>query len=144
MRKWPCIIHKALLLILLSICSLGLNAQFNHRVGGYLPFEISGKVLSNPFAGGMNAPIFSSFDVNYDGRMDVVVFDRSDGKVMVYLRNKTNNGLTYSPRYELVFPKVQDNKSYLSFQDLHNTGKQSLIRDGIYGSLFLHNNKTVA
>lgn len=141
MKKGPGLIHK-LLLTLIGFYSAGLFAQGKHRVEGYLPFEVNGKQLSNPFTGGFNAPIFSEFDVNNDGRTDIVVFDRSDGKILVYLRNKTNGGLTYSGRYEKVFPKTQDNKSYLTFRDLHNTGKPALIRDGLYGSLYLHNNKT--
>ena len=65
-----------------------------------------GNTLRQPWAGGVNAPQFSPADLNYDGIMDLVVFDREGSKILTYLSNGdgTDSMFTYAPQYEAIFP----------------------------------------
>ncbi len=51
-----------------------------------------GKLLSEPFRGGLNAPQFQEADLNNDGIKDLIIFDRAGDVIMPYLRLPDGNG----------------------------------------------------
>ena len=59
------------------------NAQF--RLAEEVEVYIDGEKLSNPWAGGINQPQISSFDLNNDGFEDLVIFDKSGGVYLTFL-----------------------------------------------------------
>ena len=68
----------------------------------------NGKVLRNPWAGGMNLPQFSSTDFNGDGKDDLFVFDKDGFIPTVFLNYGSDDTVAfkYSPQYEKFFPPM--------------------------------------
>lgn len=67
----------------------------------------NGKTLTLPWAGGMNAPQFSTMDLNEDGHSDLVVFERNFyGSVNTFIR--TEEGFRHAPEYRHAFPKMRN------------------------------------
>ena len=74
-----------------------------------IPFEINGQIPAYPFAGGMNSPQFSSFDMNDDNIDDIIVFDRVGERVTVYLADPGNDpAYVYAREYESLFPPLNN------------------------------------
>ncbi len=73
-----------------------------------LPFTIDGKALRNPLMGGFNAPQFSNVDLNNDGHIDILVFDRVGDVFIPLLNDGTDDpdGFDYAPQYIDNFPKL--------------------------------------
>jgi len=66
------------------------------------PVNFNGKVLKYPFAGGLTAPQFSQADVNNDGVLDLVVFDRTGDVVLPFLAR--GNQFDFAPEFADNFP----------------------------------------
>jgi hypothetical protein len=67
----------------------------------------NGEKLSNPWAGGFNTPQFSEMDLNKDGVMDLVAFERGFyGSVKCFLQ--TESGWKYAPKYHHAFPEMRN------------------------------------
>ncbi|HOI31793.1 MAG TPA: T9SS type A sorting domain-containing protein [Bacteroidales bacterium] len=63
--------------------------------------------LTNPWAGGFNTPQFSEMDLNKDGVMDLVAFERGFyGSVKCFLN--TDSGWKYAPEYHHAFPEMRN------------------------------------
>lgn len=97
---------KFLLAASLLFSSL-LNAQIYFNRTTDIPV-VNGSTLELPWAGGLNYPLFSSIDLNGDGRNDLFAFDRSDNRVTTYLNTGTGgaNCWRYAPEYENAFPSM--------------------------------------
>jgi hypothetical protein len=67
----------------------------------------NGEKLVNPWAGGFNTPQFSEMDLNKDGMMDLVAFERGFyGSVKCFLHTET--GWKYAPEYHHAFPEMRN------------------------------------
>lgn len=68
--------------------------------------QILGIPLKNPWAGGFNSMQFSEIDLDLDGRMDLVAFDRTGNRLTTYLNNGTPGVVDYkhAPQYQSSFP----------------------------------------
>ena len=98
---------KRLLFFLLGFVALsGLNAQSPKNRVITIPVTRNGILLREPWVGGMNAPQFSTGDLNNDGIDDLMVFDRYGNKVLTYLSNGdgTDSMFRYAPQFEALFP----------------------------------------
>jgi hypothetical protein len=62
-------------------------APFSFRFDATIPVKLSanGNNLKNAWAGGNNAPQFSSILLNNDEIPDLIIFDRSGNKLLTYL-----------------------------------------------------------
>ncbi|MBK7965486.1 MAG: hypothetical protein IPK10_09480 [Bacteroidetes bacterium] len=64
--------------------------------------------LTNPWASGMNTPVFAEIDLNGDGIMDLIEFDAPSFRVNPFINlgfaNKTC--YVYAPEYRPVFPDI--------------------------------------
>lgn len=91
-----------------------------------------GNFFAYPFQGGFNAPQFNEIDLNYDLKMDLVVFDRSGSRVSTYINNGSNGQIdyVYAPEYEGEFPDIP---SWLFCRDYNCDGKMDLIT-GVRGA----------
>lgn len=73
--------------------------------GGNINVNVNGVELNNPWAGGLDLPQFSASDINFDGKKDLIIFDKKGNKWLVYL-NEGNAQFKFSPQYESLFPEV--------------------------------------
>ncbi|MGY6562076.1 MAG: FG-GAP-like repeat-containing protein [Luteibaculaceae bacterium] len=74
-----------------------------------IPVIIDNEPLKMPWSGGLISPQFSLLDVNFDGIKDLVAFDRSADRVMVFLVEPQENGAiqyTYTDVYNGNFPPM--------------------------------------
>ncbi len=93
------------------------------------PVSLNGKVLLNPWAGGLNAPQYSTIRLNNDTRDDLLVFDRTTGKVSTFVAidNPTGSGIAwqYAPEYESAFPASLS--SWLLLVDYDGDGRKDIF-----------------
>jgi hypothetical protein len=93
--------------------------------------------LRYPFMGGWLLPQFNTYDVNKDGLADLVVFDRSDSALSVFLNvpGEQPGRFVFAPGYTLSFPKLTH---YALFLDLYGQGKKSIV-SGQSGQILIYN-----
>lgn len=107
-----------------SVC-----AQFNYSLDQTIPVEINNQQLSTPWAGGLNAAHTNTLDLNGDGKLDLVLFDRTANKVITYLNQ--NGQYIYAPDYESLFPNEVD--QWLLLRDLNCDGKKDIFTSDPFG-----------
>jgi hypothetical protein len=102
-------------------------AQFNAEV------KVNGTALKYPFAGGFNNPQMNEIDLNRDGKMDLVIFDRSGSVLIPFLYNGTD--YVFSPEYAAYFPPELN--SYVLLRDYNGDGLMdifsSIYDNGVIG-----------
>jgi hypothetical protein len=102
---------KTFLLISLLIFRFMAFAQdFSYQFSTDLKLIQNGKTLTNPWAGGLNAPQFSTCKLNNDAVEDLIVYDRTAKKISTYLAvGNTQQGYSwkYAPAYESYFPTIE-------------------------------------
>jgi len=101
---------KFLLILLLGGPIISLFAQQGFYQAQNIEVSTLGSNLTNPWAGGINVPQFSPIDLNNDGILDLVIFDKNGDQLNCYV----NNGIPgqvdyhYAPEYNQYFPEIQD------------------------------------
>jgi hypothetical protein len=88
-----------------------------------------------PWAGGLNGVQFGKIELNNDGAIDLVGFDRSTGRIMCFLKNEED--YDYAPQYEKFFPKEIEN--FFSLKDYNGDGKTDLFTAGNLGIIAYRN-----
>lgn len=83
-----------------------------------------GNRLDNAFAGGMLKPQFSNIDLNGNGRQDLFVYDRHDGKVMTFLNREGDEQFVYAPQYIDNIPEL---RNFALLRDFNNNGRPDLF-----------------
>lgn len=125
-----------LLTCLLSLC-LGTNT-FGQTYLGFeydpgLVAKIGTDTLEQAWAGGLNFVQFSDIDIDYDGDMDLFVFDRSGDEISVFLTDIVNGNPTYHYLYggwQLFPPDVRYRAALV---DYDHDGKNDIFTYGIGG-----------
>jgi hypothetical protein len=87
------------------------------------PVNYNGKVLKYPFAGGLTAPQFSQADLNNDGAMDLVVFDRTGDVVLPFIASG-NNQFEYAPGLVKNFPSP---RAWMLMKDFDQDGVMDIF-----------------
>lgn len=90
------------------------------------PVQWQGRTLTEPFAGGLNAPQFSTADLDNDGLPDLVVFDRAGDVVLPFLRVPEGNGWRWrlAREYARYFPTLT---SWCLLRDYDGDGVMDLF-----------------
>jgi hypothetical protein len=100
--------HNRLLLITLFLLLFAgkLPAQSLNPMP--VPVWSNGQLLPNALAGGLNNPQLSEADLNLDGFMDLVIFDRKGDVLLTFLHTATagSSEYLYAPEYTRHFPKI--------------------------------------
>ena len=100
--------------LLLLFCKNGFSQYFpNYDVELF-----KGTVPCNmPWVGGLNNPQCSEADLNNDGILDMVIFDRTGYKLMTFTNGGTSNTIDYhyAPKYEKNFPSMDSWSLLLDF-----------------------------
>lgn len=109
-------------------------------VQGGLVIKENGIAFSQSMAGGLNSPQFYKIDVNNDGVMDLICYDRNDGKLLPFIRTK-DSIFTYAPLHEKYFPKGH---FFYKTADLNSDGKMDIFTLDETSNLIIHKNITAA
>lgn len=116
-------------LVCFVILSCSAYGQFTYTIDQSIPVEINGKVLSMPWAGGINSAQVNTIDLNGDTKDDLVIFDRTSNKILTYLNSGSR--YEYAPEYESLFPA--EVTQWLLLRDLNCDGKKDLFTSDPFG-----------
>ncbi|MBX2897205.1 MAG: T9SS type A sorting domain-containing protein [Cyclobacteriaceae bacterium] len=111
------------------ILSCSAYGQFTYTIDQSIAVEANNKVLSMPWAGGINSAQINTMDLNGDTKDDLVVFDRTSNKILTYLN--AGNRYEYAPEYESLFPV--EVTQWLLLRDLNCDGKKDLFTSDPFG-----------
>lgn len=115
-------------------CLTPLQAQlrFQAAVGGGPQVSDGTEVLSNAWTGGMNACHFASIDLDGDGRLDYVAFDRIGQRALCF-----DSSWTYLPMMEANLPPLQ---YWIQTHDYDQDGRKDIFTfNGISGIALYRN-----
>lgn len=123
-----------LLLFQLNVNSFSQNLyQFGFEFDFSVPvLDSNNDTLHFAWWGGLNSVQFAEIDINLDGVMDLLLFDRS-GNVLLPLINENIPGqfsYTYSPELKVKFPNLFD---WIITADFNNDGKMDIFAYGVGG-----------
>ena len=92
-----------------------------------------GSQLSMPWAGGLNHVQISDFDIDFDGDLDLFIFDITSNNIRVYLQEQNGGTPYYSLMYNAhtLFPTDIINKGVMV--DYDNDGRKDLWTYGLSG-----------
>ncbi len=94
-----------------------------------------GQSLKYPWAGGLNSPQFSEIDVNYDGLMDIIAFERTSNRLNVF--ENTGTDYKYTRDYNSFFPGGL--KNWVVARDFNCDGKMDLATSSQSGFVIYPN-----
>ena len=85
-----------------------------------------GKALSFPWAGGLNACQFGSIDLDFDGKNDLVVFDRQGNRLSCFVNRGGIGEIRYEfdNQYAKAFPKIDD---WMVLADYDGDGRNDIF-----------------
>ncbi len=88
--------------------------------------NISADSLKFPWAGGLNSCQVGEIDLNQDGIMDLVIFDRFGNRILPFIYNGPSGtfNYTYYPEYSGYFPDLHD---WVQFRDYDHDGKNDIF-----------------
>ncbi|MCC6251802.1 MAG: T9SS type A sorting domain-containing protein [Bacteroidia bacterium] len=116
-----------LIFSLFLINSYYVKAQiYFNRVDSIKVHLVNGTELRNPWAGGLNFLQVSDIDLNFDGIMDLFVFDRSGNKISTFINGGTPNTVDYHYDAEYInkFPQLS---SWVLLRDYNCDGKMDIF-----------------
>jgi hypothetical protein len=115
---------KNCLILLLGLISMQIQGQ-NLRFSLFqnLPVNQNGSNLSLPWAGGMNSMQYQSMDLNSDGIVDLVTYDRTSQQISTFLQNRQGS-FVFSPHYISKFPRVEN---WFVLVDYNRDGRKDLF-----------------
>lgn len=133
--------HKPFSAVLLCLLSLSVLAQerfsFTQQIN--TPVFHGTDSLKNAWGGGLNYPNFSNIDLNGDGHLDLVAYDRSGYRVLPFI-NKIGNGdsvYRYQPEFANAFPLPKERGSFMLLRDYNCDGKEDIFfNDGNFIFVF--------
>jgi len=105
---------------LICCCSTAFSQMILNR-DTTLSISENGIAFSSAFSGGINAGQFSEIDLNLDGTMDLVVFDKSGNKISPFIND--NGNYIYAPEYRSNFPQLHD---WMLLADYNCDGKNDI------------------
>ncbi|MEA5139408.1 FG-GAP-like repeat-containing protein [Arcicella rigui] len=118
---------KLILLLILLNLGKSFGQSFTFKIDNSINFIQNGQSLRNTFAGGLNAPQFSTCKLNADEVEDLVIFDRTAQKIFTFIAKQDNSGKyswQYAPEYETAFPSIQN---WMLLVDYDKDGKKDIF-----------------
>lgn len=136
---------KILLFInLLVFRFISFSQNFTYKFATDLKLVQNGVALANPWAGGLNAPQFSTCLLNNDAIEDLVVYDRTAKKLSTFIAvGDAQKGYSwqYAPAYESYFPVID---YWLLMVDYDHDGKKDIFTYAPAGLKIYRNTSTTA
>lgn len=118
-------------LIFLSVPNV--RSQFKLVYNDSIPVDNGQRVYLHPWAGGLSYPQFSEIDFDFDGDMDLFIFDRSSNNILLF-ETIVENGVKkhkFVPNAARFFPA--DLKYRAALIDYNGDGKNDIFTYGIGG-----------
>jgi hypothetical protein len=108
-------------------------SQFKFDFKDSIPVTFSGNELKYPWAGGLNYAQFSEIDFDFDGDMDLFIFDRSRDNIRLLEQIEENGVKKYKakPNAKSYFPA--DLRYRVALLDYNLDGKNDIFTYGIGG-----------
>jgi hypothetical protein len=128
--------HKLVQIIIAIFAFSSIFSQNNAQLGFLRSESIevySNEVpLKNPWTGGLNFCQFSEIDLDFDGKKDLFIFDRSGNKVLTFLNKGEAGEINYvhAPEYKSKFPKMI---GFCLLRDFNCDGKEDIFTYGVGG-----------
>jgi len=113
---------KLVLSIIFALISFFSFSQIRVYNNSY-PFHIQNDTLDFPLIGGLNSPQFSSIKLNADSVLDLVIFEKTTGKILPFIAK--NKQWEFVPMYAAYFPS--DIQNWLIIRDYDADGRADLF-----------------
>ena len=120
---------SALLIVLPQL----LSAQFKFGYNNDIPVKVLGQKLEFPWVGGLNYVQISEIDYNFDGEMDLFVFDRSKDNIRIFETVIQNGVKSYRFIYNSARFFPADVKYRAALLDYDGDGRNDLFTYGVGG-----------
>jgi len=122
-----------LLMILICCRCSSISAQFQFNYEDSIPVFKLGSKLDLAWAGGINYAQPSDIDYDFDGDLDIFIFDRSNNQIRVFRHDQVgvNHFYTFDPHATSLFPS--DLRYRAALIDYNGDGKNDLFTYGIGG-----------
>jgi len=134
-------------MILLAFCSFFYFSSYSQlhftRNDSFIVLNTNGDTLKNAWAGGFNSVQFSEIDLDLDGTMDLLAFDKADNRIIPFINNGIANQSSYkhAPEYIPYFPKLHD---WVLLRDYNCDGKMDIFTYSSGGMAIYKNTSTTA
>lgn len=118
---------------LLIGCTSCVTAQFKFDYDPSIPVKIGNDTLALPWAGGLNYVQLSSIDYDFDGDMDLFVFDRSKDNLRLFETVEQNGEFSYRLVLNASNYFPPDLRNRVALVDYDGDGKNDIFTYGIGG-----------
>lgn len=125
--------RKTLPIIALLFISQIVSAQFKFVYNDAIAVKANGQKLDFPWVGGLNYVQISEIDYNFDGEMDLFVFDRSKDNIRIFETVITGGIKSYKFVYNASSFFPADVKYRAALLDYDGDGKNDLFTYGVGG-----------
>lgn len=122
------------LLLLLFFNTLGQNNRNRFAFKEFSNIKITkdNSSIKNPWTGGINYANMNTMDLNGDGRMDLVVFDKTGPRVTTFVDKNSSRAadFIYTPEYRINFPigkNIGFEEDWMLLRDFDCDGKKDLF-----------------
>ncbi len=134
MKQCKTYLYQTLILFVILCTSLYPYRGQSQTTGlADIPFTVNGQVIADPFTGGTLAAQYNEIDLNLDGVMDLVLYDRRGLVLTTYLFDTESGDYEYRPEYREIFPEL---RNILYVRDYNMDG----VADLYTGDLFNNSN----
>ena len=135
-----------LMIMLLLLGVTAVKAQQAFKRNDSVLVVMNNDTLLYPWVGGLNNPQFWAADLNNDGILDLVVFNRgvieydaffNGNKVLTFINHGTPNKVdyVYAPQYQQYFPGLSH---YLVMVDMNCDGVADILTSSNTGSIIMY------
>lgn len=118
---------------LIFFLQLGLHAQFNVDFNTEIKVKYGIDTLKLPWAGGLNNVQFSEIDYDFDGDMDLFIFDRSRDNIRLFEKYQQNGVWDYKALVNAYSYFPDDLRNRVALLDYNQDGKNDIFTYGIGG-----------
>jgi hypothetical protein len=129
--------YRFTIFLILLFSTLNTNAQLLLNRDTTLIISENNITFNSAFSGGINSGQFSEIDLNLDGKMDIIVFDKSGNKISPFIND--NGNYIYAPQYRNNFPKTHD---WMLLADYNCDGKNDIYTYSSGGMAIYQNTST--
>jgi hypothetical protein len=134
-KNFMSIIKRLFYFIVLLLAANNAMAQFQYHFNQDVPVVQGSSIGSMAWAGGLNAGQYNTIDLDNDGLLDLMIFDRDNNKVLTFISDGSK--YTYAPELEHLFPAGL--KSWVVLRDYNCDGKADLFTSSLFGMSLYEN-----